>query len=66
MYVKKLNPLFLSKNLHLLIVIFSPIFAIKLIKFSFTNWPLDILVLFRTFIFPFDKKLSSDNSLQKV
>ena len=54
-----------SKNFVLLIVIFSPIFAIKFTKLSFTIIPLPIFELFNSSKLPLVAKFISDSSLQK-
>ena len=55
----------LSKKIDLRIVIFSPIFAIKFTKLSFTKIPLVILVSFNLSKLPFVAKLMFEISLQK-
>ena len=56
----------LSKKFDLLIVIFSPILEIKLIKFSFTKEPFNIFELLSSSKLPFEIKFSSETSLQKL
>ena len=65
MNIIKINPLLLSKKFARLIVIFSPIFEIRLIKLSFTVEPFFILVKFNFSKFPLFEKFKSDSSLQK-
>ena len=62
---EKFTPLELSKKLALLIVIFSPIFAIKLTRLSLTRLPLDIFASLSLLKSPCLEKLISESSLQK-